>query len=360
MSATEKPGLVVSSAAHVAMLAAAILSFSRTPKFNDAQEAIPIEMVTTQDLNDIMRGDKKAKSVQPTPKADKIAELTDTRPLPPVGPAKKDVPTPPPPLKREPDPGEADKAEPPKPPDPVAAMPPPRPEAITPPKPAVVDKPPPDNAEPLDPPKPVARPKPEPPKPEPAKEEPKKPDPKLKLDEVAKLLETHKDVAKPVEKPAAKPKSADEPTEAQHKFDISDISKLLSKETPERKASTSRVASLTPSLGSPNTNAVKMSPSLQAQMDGWFRDRFQGCWTTPITQPAGPKYVPMIRVLLNVDGSLSGDPVLLNPPSDPAWRALADSAVRAVRRCNPLPVPDKFKPYYEEWKDRAVQFVAET
>ncbi len=59
---------------------------------------------------------------------------------------------------------------------------------------------------------------------------------------------------------------------------------------------------------------------------------------------------------LNVDGSLAADPVLTNPPDDPAWQALADSAMRAVQKCDPLPVPDKFKTYYDEWRDRIVQF----
>jgi colicin import membrane protein len=99
-----------------------------------------------------------------------------------------------------------------------------------------------------------------------------------------------------------------------------------------------------------------MSPSLQAAMDGWFQDKFQGCWIQPVSLPQGPKYVPQIRVQLNLDGSLAADPVLTNPPDDPAWQPLADSAVRAVHTCDPLPVPDKFKAYYDTWRDRVVQF----
>jgi hypothetical protein len=364
MAFTERPGLAVSSTVHVALLAVAILSFSRAPKFQDAQETVPVELVTSQDLNDIMRGDKTAKTVQPTPRADKVADTADTKPQPPVAEAKRDVPTPPPPLKRNPDPGESDQQEQPKPPEKVAALPPPRPD-VTPPQPPV-DKPqpqmekPPEDAEAIEPPKPVPRPKIEPPKVEPPKEEPKKPE-RLKLDEVAKLLDTdkHKDVPKPVERPVAKPKSGEETSEPQHKLNLADISKLLSHEAPERKASTNRTLAQTASLGSPTANAPRMSPSLEAQMEGWFQDRFQGCWTPPLTQPSGAKYVPMVRAPLNLDGSLAGEPVLVNPPSDPAWRPLAESAVRAIRKCNPLPVPDRFKPYYEEWRSRIVRFDAE-
>jgi colicin import membrane protein len=362
MSFSEKPGLVLSSTVHVAMLAAAFLSFSQSPKFQDAQETIPVEMVSSDELNQIMRGEKTAKAVQPAQRAEKVAELTETRPLPPTPEAKKDVPTPPPPLKRMPDPGEAekqekpDKPEPPKPPERVAALPPPRPQPVTPPTPPVPENPPPEDAEAIQP-KPVPRPKTPPPKEqpkEPLKEEAKKPDPKLKLDEVAKLLESDKRKEPP--KPASKPKSGEETNETPHKFNIADITKLISHEAPERKASTGAALAQTASLGSPTANAPKMSPSLEAQMEGWFQDRFQSCWTPPITLPGGTKYVPMVRVPLNLDGSLATEPVLVNPPSDPAWRAMAESAVRAVRKCNPLPVPDRFKPYYDDWRGRIVRF----
>jgi colicin import membrane protein len=367
MSLSENPGLVVSSTVHVAVLAAAILSFSWSPKFTDAQETIPVEMLTTQDFNQIMRGEKTAKAVQPVQKADKVAELTETKPLPPVAEAKKDVPTPPSPLKRVADPGEADKEEkpqPPKPPERVAALPPPRPQPVTPPLPPVIEKPPPEDAEAIQP-KPVPRPKVEPPKEkpkDPPKEEAKKPDPKLKLDEVKKLLEADKtkDPPKPVEKPASKPKSGEESTEPQRKLNLADISKLLSHDAPERKASTGRALQQTASLGSPTASAPKMSPSMEAQMEGWFQDRFHDCWTPPLTQPSGAKYIPEVRTPLNVDGSLAGQPVLVNPPRDPAWRAMADSAVRAILKCNPLPVPEQYKPYYEEWRGRTVRFDAET
>lgn len=336
MSLTEKPGLVVSSAAHAAMLVAMVVSFAGTPKFQDAQETIPVEMLTTSDLNQIMRGDKTAKEVQPKQRADKVADTNETKPQPPLAEAKKDVPTPPSPDKKLDDPGQADKPVP-KPVD--AKAPPPKPEV----KP---DQP---------------KPKPDEPKPDPdaeplkKAEAPKKPEPKkpeLKLDQIAKLLEKDKKLA---EAPA-KPKSGDENPD-KHKFDLNDINKvLLSKENAQRKAATGKELSQVASLGSPTASATRMSPSLEAQMEGWFQDRFQGCWTQPITIPPGQKYVPMIRVPLNIDGSLAAEPTLVNPPNDPAWQPLAESALRAVRKCDPLPVPARFKPYYDEWRGRIVRF----
>ena len=344
MDASGKPGYIASSAAHVALLAMALLSFSRSPTFDDAQETIPIEMVTNQDFNQIMHGDKTAKQVQPKQRADKIADTIEAKPQPPIADAKRDVPTPPPPLKRISDPGEADKVEPPKPPAQTAAVPPPQASKPAP-IPPVTDQ----DAEAIKP-----LPKVQPPKDQPKKDEAKKPE--LKFDQIAKLLaQDKKPDPKPVEA-AAKPRSGDDSKDPPRKFSADDIARLLSKETPQRKAAANKELQQLASLGSPTASAEKMSPSFQAQMEGWFQDHFQGCWTQPITVPAGPKYVPEIRVPLNLDGSLAADPSLLNPPDDPAWQPLADSAMRAVHTCDPLPVPDIYKPYYDEWRDRIVRF----
>ena len=35
---------------------------------------------------------------------------------------------------------------------------------------------------------------------------------------------------------------------------------------------------------------------------------------------------------------------------------IADSAMRAVRKCNPMPIPTEFMPYYDEWKDQLLRF----
>jgi hypothetical protein len=310
--------------------------------------------MSTSDLNRITHGDKTAKEVRPKQRADKIADAPEIKPDPPLADAKRDVPTPPSPDKKLPDPGTAEKA-PPKPeeaPAPAASAQA-KPEPAKPATPAPVaeaQQPDAEATEPL----PVPRPKVEPPKTEAKKDEPKKPDPpKLKLDQIAKLLDdkTAKDPPKP-----AKPKSGDDNPDHPRKFNPNDISRMLSHDTPQRKPATGRELEQVASLGSPTASASQLSPTLLAQMEGWFQDQFQGCWTQPITVPSGQKYVPMVRVPLNVDGSLAGEPTLINPPSDPAWRPLAESAVRAIRKCDPLPVPARFKPYYAEWRGRIVRF----
>lgn len=351
MSLTEKPGLVVSSTAHVALLLAAVLSFAGTPKFPNAQQTIPIELVSAKKLNQIMRGDKHAKHVQPKRRVDKVAKTRVIKPKPPLAEAKRDISPPPSPDKKRPDPGKAEKAV----PKPKAAVSPPAPAKVaaktpapTKPKPAsaVAHNPPPQQA--ADTPLPPPRPKFDTPK-----KTVKKPPPKLKLDEIAKLLKKNK--LKDPHK-AAKLKSGQDSHQRRNKFNLKDISRLLSHEAPQRRAASGRKLAELASLGAPSASARRMSPTLMAAMESWFENRFQNCWDQPITVPPGPKYVPEIRVPLNRDGSLAGPPTLINPPSNPAWRPLAESAMRAVRECNPLPVPAKFKPYYDEWKGRIVRF----
>jgi colicin import membrane protein len=405
MALRNDPGFLASSALHGAALALLLFNFSSAPKFEDAAESVPVEMITASELNEISAGEKTAKPL-PTPRrrVDKISPVNDQKPLPPTQEAKKDVPLPPSPAKPQDDPGQDDSKVP-VPPQRVAALPPPTPApapptvepepprrpAPEPPK-AAEEKPPPPDAETVEP-KPVPRPKiepkkeakAEPPKPEP-KAEPKPPqkpvdkkppvkeakapvkevkeakapeppkksekaEPHLKLDELAKLLADPK-----ATKPAAKPKAGNEAKEAPHRdFDPRSISAMLDREAPQRKASTGQKLTQVAALGAPSAHAATLSPSMLAQLDQILIDQYHGCWSY-FGLGAAQKYVPEVRVHLAQDGSLMGVPALLNPPGDPNLRSLADSALRAVQKCNPMKIPERFAPYYDSWARRIVRF----
>ncbi|HLW92571.1 MAG TPA: cell envelope biogenesis protein TolA, partial [Roseiarcus sp.] len=177
-----------------------------------------------------------------------------------------------------------------------------------------------------------------------------KADDKPKPDQLAKLLDDPKTDDQP--KPPGRPKSTETPTEPKRTFDANSIAKLLGQSKPTK---AEQVASTTPQ-GLPTQNMQHMSPSLSAALDGWLTDAYLRCWQPPPTMPEGAKYVAEIKVAFNVDGSLSARPLLINPPSDPAWRAYAESAMRAVLKCNPLQVPPQYVPYFEQWKNKTVHF----
>ncbi|HUO55051.1 MAG TPA: cell envelope integrity protein TolA [Rhodoblastus sp.] len=371
-----QPGFWVSTAIHLGLLAFLLVHFSREQKFEDATEAVPVETITESQFHEIMQGEKTAPKAT-KPRAEKVADLTETKPTPPTTEAKRDVPVPPPPLKRLPDPGEADTSAPSPPTPPPRPAPPPPPVAKTPPAPpkppererepekddaeVVKPKPPPrppekpqEKAEE----KPVAKPPPKPPERPSPKPEPKaaeKPAPKPpKLDEVAKLLRDAKDkTEKANEKPAARPRSGDE-TSPRRSVDLGEIAKLLNREAPESKFSTGHEVSRTASLGARHASGAKMSPSMADSLGALLQEQYKQCWNyLPLS---GDKYIARIRVSYLPDGSLAGQPVLLNPPSNPAFRSLAESALRAVRRCNPLRIPAQYQPYYDQWKDWVVGF----
>ena len=103
-------------------------------------------------------------------------------------------------------------------------------------------------------------------------------------------------------------------------------------------------------------DAPRMSMSMASALDAWLTESYLSCWSPPPTMPDGDTYVAEIRVVFKPDGSLSGRPVLLNPPADRAWRAHAESAMRAVRKCDPLKVPAEYMPYFDQWKIETIHF----
>lgn len=353
-----EPGLIVSAAAHASLLAAALVAFNSPAKFQDAQESIPVEMISDQAFSQIAKGEKTAKDVKPVQKADKIADKQEVKPTPPLNEAKKDVPLPPPPLKRLPDPGEDDE---PKKPEPqkMAALPPPRPVEETKPAPLPPERPQPAKAEtkpepkeePADAepvaPKPPPRPKIEAAKPEPkpAPTSPKPPEKqRMNTDEVAKLLAK----TKTEDKPSSRPKSGEESEQPKTKFDSNAISKLLDHDKPQTTGSTGREVVRTASLGTATGTSTKMSPSMRDALIGILTEQWKQCWRY-VGTGATHSYKPHVKVALRADGSLATQPVLLNPTADPVYSSLASAAMTAVQECR-LKIPAQFAPFYDQWK----------
>ena len=288
------------------MLVLLILGFAAAPKFEDNPESIPVETVSLSELNQIMNGEKDARPAPEPPARPEPAPAPPKPPEPPPdlrtaeepAPAPPPRPEPPPPPKQEP---------PPRPPKPA---PPPPPKAV-------------ENA-----PAPPVRPK------EPQPERPKP-------DEIARALEREK--SEPQPKPA-------------RVYDPNAIARLIGQPKPQATPTASNAAGNATPLGLPHHDAPRMSVSMASALDAWLTESYLNCWTPPPVMPDGDIYVAQIKVVFNPDGSLSARPVLLNPPNDPAWRAHAESAMRAVKKCDPLRVPPQYAPYFEEWKIETIHF----
>ena len=66
-------------------------------------------------------------------------------------------------------------------------------------------------------------------------------------------------------------------------------------------------------------------------------------WTVLCDVPGGADMRITMDVTLSADGRITGGPTLVNPRSEPAWRAQADGALRAMRQTAPFDVPAGFQ-----------------
>ena len=84
-----------------------------------------------------------------------------------------------------------------------------------------------------------------------------------------------------------------------------------------------------------------------------------GCWSIPLGLPYNDNLLVRIKLRLNPDGTVLKSEILdhvrMNKPGQGFYKVLAESALRAVKLCQPLKVPPKG---YERWKDLQLNFDA--
>ena len=84
-----------------------------------------------------------------------------------------------------------------------------------------------------------------------------------------------------------------------------------------------------------------------------------GCWSIPLGLPYNENLLVRIRLELKPDGSLVRSEILdharMNRPGQGFYKVLAESALRAVKLCQPLRVPSTG---YERWKELQLNFDA--
>lgn len=372
---TSEPGFWVSGVAHVTLLAAAMVGLSSVAEFPEAQEGIPVEIITDNQLSQITKGVKTAKEVQPDPKprADRIADKVEERD---PGEDKRDTPAPP---KRPDDMKVADeeaaaaaaaakaqeqakaeaaakaaaeakaqeqaKAEAEK-----KAIEKAEAEAIEKAKAAEQAK-----AEAEAKARAEAKAKAE------AEAEAKrvaeaKAKAKAEAEAKAKAEAEAKKVAEAKAKAEAEAKARKEAQLAK-KLDMGDLKQFLdNKDKSQSTGATGSEVQKTASLGTATGSSAKLSPSLRDALIGLLVSQIERCYSAPIAASGGQVMAPVLDIRLNQDGSLSAEPRILQAGSSSTDRAVADAAVRAIRRCRQFEIPAKFIPYYADWKVLNVQF----
>ena len=84
-----------------------------------------------------------------------------------------------------------------------------------------------------------------------------------------------------------------------------------------------------------------------------------GCWSIPLGLPYNEDLLVRIKLKLEPDGSVAKTEILdharMNKPGQGFYKVLAESALRAVKLCQPLRVPTTG---YERWKELQLNFDA--
>tara|TARA_B110001450_G_C17621671_1_gene481488 strand:+ start:331 stop:1143 length:813 start_codon:yes stop_codon:yes gene_type:complete len=84
-----------------------------------------------------------------------------------------------------------------------------------------------------------------------------------------------------------------------------------------------------------------------------------GCWSIPLGLPYDKDLLVRIKLELKPDGSIIKSEILdharMNKPGQRFYKVLAESALRAIKLCQPLRVPTTG---YEKWKDLQLNFDA--
>ncbi|MCK4939268.1 MAG: cell envelope integrity protein TolA [Rhodospirillaceae bacterium] len=105
------------------------------------------------------------------------------------------------------------------------------------------------------------------------------------------------------------------------------------------------------------TQRQDIGPSLTISEIDLVRQQIARCWNLPAGAKDAHEMVVDLRVLMNPDGTVSNAQIenQAQMALDPFFRAMAESALRAVLNpnCSPLKLPPE---KYENWKELSLQF----
>ena len=137
-------------------------------------------------------------------------------------------------------------------------------------------------------------------------------------------------------------------------FDPNQIAALIDKSKEDTAETLKKNKKLTQSnIKTAFANALTLSQedALKAQIFG--------CWSLPLGLPYQKNLLVRIKLRLRPDGTVLRSEILdharMNQPGQGFYKVLAESALRAIRICQPLRVPPTG---YEKWKDIQLNFDA--
>ena len=135
-------------------------------------------------------------------------------------------------------------------------------------------------------------------------------------------------------------------------FDTNEIAALIDKAKEEQAETKIKKDKITQS-------SVKNSfaQGLSLSEEDALRAQIFGCWSVPLGLPYDQNLLVRIKLQLKKDGTILKSEILdherMNRPGQKFYKVLAESALRAVRLCQPLKVPPTG---YDKWKDLQLNF----
>ena len=137
-------------------------------------------------------------------------------------------------------------------------------------------------------------------------------------------------------------------------FDPNNIAALIDK-SKEELAETTKTSNKVTQSQDKNVEHSGLSLSEEDAL----KAQIFGCWSIPLGLPYNESLLVRIKLQLKPDGTVIKSEILdharMNKPGQGFYKVLAESALRAVRLCQPLRVPITG---YERWKDLQLNFDA--
>ena len=172
-------------------------------------------------------------------------------------------------------------------------------------------------------------------------------------EKTVKKIETKKETKQNPEKVVTEVKQVSE-FEKKDIFDPSDIAALIDKSKTESAETNKKLDKITQ-----DQDKEMDFGGLTLSEEDALKAQIFGCWSIPLGLPFNEDLLVRIKLQLEPDGSIIKTEILdharMNRPGQGFYKVLAESALRAIKLCQPLRVPSTG---YERWKDMQLNFDA--
>ena len=137
-------------------------------------------------------------------------------------------------------------------------------------------------------------------------------------------------------------------------FDPNNIAALIDKSKIETSETTKKLDKITQ-----DQDKTLDTRGLSLNEEDALKAQIFGCWSIPLGLPYNENLLVRIKLQLKPDGTIIRSEILdharMNKPGQGFYKVLAESALRAIKLCQPLRVPTTG---YERWKDIQLNFDA--